>query len=262
MKGRRRRPPEQPLARRGTLPPMPTAGILIIGNEILSGKVVDANSPYLCRELRELGVDVERILTIPDDVDGIAREVREMSAAYDHVFTSGGIGPTHDDMTMEAVAQAFGRKVTRSETIAERIQRAQGREPNDSQLKMAMIPEDAQLVDAGDLWFPVVIVDNVHVFPGIPELLMKKFESIRERFRGVPVLLKRVYVKRRESDIAHSLNELLGAYPELMLGSYPKIGEEMFHVLLTLESRDAGYLQAALDELLRKLPEEAIHRIE
>ena len=241
---------------------MATAGILIIGNEILSGKVTDANSPYLCRELRTLGVDVERILTIPDEVDLIAREVRTMSDAYDHVFTSGGIGPTHDDMTMEAVAQAFGRKITRSETIANRLQRASGKEPNESALKMAMIPEDAQLVDAGDLWFPVVIVKNVHVFPGSPELLIKKFQSIRDRFHGVPVLLKNVYVKRRESEIAASLNELLGEFPELMLGSYPKIGEEAFHVLLTLESRDAGYLQDSLDALLAKLPDDAIHKVE
>ena len=185
-----------------------------------------------------------------------------MADAYDFVFTSGGIGPTHDDMTMDAVALALGRKIAKSETIANRIERAQGKALNESQLKMAMIPEDAQLVDAGDLWFPVVIVDNVHVFPGIPELLRKKFESIRQRFRGVPVLLKRVFVKKRESDIAHWLNELVGEFPELMLGSYPKIGEEMFHVLLTLESRDAGYLQDSLDALLAKLPDDAIHRIE
>ncbi len=241
---------------------MPTAGILIIGNEILSGKVTDTNSPYLCRELRELGVEVERILTIPDDVEGIAREVRSMSDAYDHVFTTGGIGPTHDDMTMEAVAQAFDLEITKSESIAARIERAQNKPPNESQLKMAMVPDGSQLVDAGDLWFPVVIVQNVHVFPGIPELLYKKFESIRSRFRGVPVLLKQVYVKQRESDIAHSLNELLQEFPELMLGSYPKIGEEMFHVLLTLESRDAGYLQDSLDALLAKLPDDAIHKVE
>jgi len=150
----------------------------------------------------------------------------------------------------------------RSASIAERLERAQGRAPNESQLKMAMVPEDALLIDAGDLWFPVVVVQNVYVFPGIPELLRKKFESVRERFRGVPVLLKRVFVKRRESDIAHELNALLEQYPELMLGSYPKIGEESFHVLLTLESRDAGYLQRALDALLVRLPADSIHRIE
>jgi molybdenum cofactor synthesis domain-containing protein len=241
---------------------MPTAGILIIGNEILSGKVTDTNSPYLCRELRALGVDVDRILTIPDDVRVIAREVTALADAYDVVFTSGGIGPTHDDLTMDGVALAFGRKVLRSDTIVERLTRASGHAPNDSQLKMAMIPEGALLIDAGDLWFPVVVVENVYVFPGIPELLRKKFESVRERFRGVPVLLKRVFVKRRESDIAAELNALLEQFPALMLGSYPKIGEESFHVLLTLESRDPGYLQRALDSLLERLPADSIHKVE
>jgi molybdenum cofactor synthesis domain-containing protein len=241
---------------------MTTAGILIIGNEILSGKITDTNSPYLCRELRALGADVDRILTIPDDVQVIAREVRKLSDTYDVVFTSGGIGPTHDDLTMDGIALAFGRKVERSASIANRIARAQGKPPNESQLKMAMVPEDAQLIDAGDLWFPVVVVENVYIFPGIPELLRKKFESVRERFRGVPVLLKRVYVKRRESDIAGELNALLENFPQLMLGSYPKIGEEAFHVLLTLESRDAGYLQHALDGLLERLPKDAIHKVE
>jgi molybdopterin-biosynthesis enzyme MoeA-like protein len=207
-------------------------------------------------------VDVERILVIPDDVETIASETRAMSEAYDYVFTSGGIGPTHDDLTMEGIAAAFRRPIERSESIVARLGRAVSGELNASQLKMAEVPKGAQLVDVGDLWFPVVIVGNVHIFPGIPELLRKKFESIRQRFKGVPILLKRVYVKQRESDIAEELNGLLGEFPELMLGSYPKIGEESFHVLLTLESRDAGYLQDALDDLLRRLPEDAVHKVE
>jgi molybdenum cofactor synthesis domain-containing protein len=241
---------------------MATAGVLVIGNEILSGKVVDSNSPYLCRELRALGVDVERILTIPDEVDLIAREVRAMSKAHDFVFTSGGIGPTHDDLTMEGVGNAFSRPLELNESISARMERAIGKPLNESQRKMAMIPSGASLIDSGDLWFPVVIVENVHVFPGIPELLRRKFESIRERFRGVPFVLKRVYVKRRESEIAETLHELLREHPELMLGSYPRVGEEAFHVLLTLESRDPGYVQRALDRLLLQLPDDAIHKVE
>ena len=241
---------------------MPSAGILVIGNEILSGKVVDTNSPYLCRELRALGVDVERVLVIPDDIALIAQETKAMHEAYDYVFTSGGVGPTHDDLTLDGIAQAFGRPLELNESIVGRIERAQGPELNESLLKMARIPADSVLVDTGDLWFPVIIVENVHIFPGIPELLRKKFEGIRERFRGTPFLLKRVYVKQRESDIAQGLHELLGEFPELMLGSYPKIGEERFHVLLTLESRDAGYLQRALDALLARLPDDAVHKVE
>jgi molybdenum cofactor synthesis domain-containing protein len=241
---------------------MGSAGIIVIGNEILSGKVTDTNSPYLCRELRALGVEVDRILTIPDVVDVIAREVRAMSDAYDLVFTSGGVGPTHDDLTMEGVAKAFGLEVELNETIAARIERAVGRALNESQRKMAMLPRGAILVDAGDLWFPIVIVGNVYVFPGIPELLERKFAAIRERFRGQPFLLRSVYVRRRESDIAASLNDLLRDFPELLLGSYPKVGEREFSVLLTLESRDPSYLGRALDSLLSRLSPDAVYKVE
>jgi len=241
---------------------MPTAGILVIGNEILSGKVVDTNSPYLCRELRTLGVDVERIITIPDDIDVIAEHVRALHEAYDLVFTSGGIGPTHDDLTIDGIAKAFGRKTEHSEAIAARLERAAGKSLNASQLKMAQIPAGAMLIDAGDLWFPLVVVENVYIFPGIPELLRKKFESARERFRGVPFVIKRVYVTRMESEIAQQLHELLAEFPELLLGSYPRIQEESFRVMLTLESRDAGYVQRALDSLLDRLPDGAVRRVE
>jgi len=241
---------------------MSTAGVLVIGNEILSGKVVDTNSPFLASELRTLGVDLQRILTIPDEVEIIAREVRVMSEAYDYVFTSGGIGPTHDDVTMEAVAKAFDRGVELSQSMYERIERAQGRPPNESQRKMAMVPEGSQSVDAGDLWFPVVIVENVHIFPGIPKLLEKKFVSIRDRFTGVPFRLRRIYVTRRESDIADHLHGLLAEFPELMLGSYPRLDRQDYMVLLTLESRDADYLQRAQDSLLERLPSDAVHKVE
>jgi molybdenum cofactor synthesis domain-containing protein len=241
---------------------MPSAGILIIGNEILSGKVADANSPYFCRELRPLGVDVERIVTIPDEIATIAREVRAMSETYDVVLTSGGIGPTHDDLTIEGVAAAFDLGIETSESIEARIRRATGEELNESQRKMAQVPAGATLLDAGDLWFPLVVVRNVYIFPGVPELLRKKFESARDLFRGVPFVLRRVYVKSRESDIAASLHDLLREFPELLLGSYPRLDEESFHVMLTLESRDAGYVERALGALLARLPATAIFKVE
>jgi molybdenum cofactor synthesis domain-containing protein len=241
---------------------MSTAGLLVIGNEILSGKVVDTNSPYLASELRSLGVDLQRILTIPDDIDIIANETRSMSEAYDFVFTSGGIGPTHDDITLDGVALAFGREMVLNQGMCERIERAQGKPVNESQKKMAMIPADALLIDAGDLWFPVIIVNNVHIFPGIPELLRKKFDSIRDRFSGDPFHLKQVYVTRHESEIAQSLHELLGEFPQLMLGSYPRLREEDYRVLLTLESRDVEYLSRALASLLERLPDDYVRRVE
>jgi len=241
---------------------MPTAGILVIGNEILSGKVVDVNSPYLCERLRGLGVDVERIVTIPDVVETIASEVKAMSERYDYVFTSGGIGPTHDDLTIEGVAAAFGRPLEVDKSLAEKIRSVIGRELNEAQLKMAKIPAGATLIDSGDRWFPLVVVDNVYIFPGIPEALRRKFEAASDRFHGVPYILKRVYVKRSESDIVETLNALLKAFPELILGSYPKLREASYSVLLTLESRDEDYVQRALDRLLADLSASAIHKVE
>lgn len=241
---------------------MSSAGILIIGDEILSGKVVDTNSPYLCQELRKLGVDVEQILTISDRVDQIAEAVMKLSSSFDFVYTSGGVGPTHDDLTMSGIAHAFALPLECNKSILNRIENAQGKVANDSQMKMAMIPKGAELIEADDLWIPVVLIKNVYIFPGIPSLLKKKFESIKERFRTVPFQIKKVFIKERESQIAATLHGLLDEFPKLLVGSYPRIGEENFEVVVTLESRDVEYLRRALDSLLSQLPEKAIFRVE
>ena len=241
---------------------MPSAGILVIGNEILSGKVTDVNSPYLCERLRELGVDVERILTIPDVVETIATEVKAMSDRYDYVFTSGGIGPTHDDLTIAGVAAAFGRPVEVDPKLEQMLRSVLGDDLSEGQLKMAMVPAGASLIDSDDKWFPLVVVENVYIFPGIPEGLRRKFESACDRFSGIPYVLKRVYVKRNETEIVETLNSLLQEFPELVLGSYPKIREASYRVLLTLESRDENYVQRALDRLLAELSDGAIHKVE
>lgn len=241
---------------------MSTAGILVIGNEILSGKVIDTNSSFLCRELRELGVDVERIVVVPDVIDVIARDVRLLSDAYDFVFTSGGVGPTHDDLTLDGVARGFGREVEIHAGLVDRITRAQGRPPSETQMKMARLPAGALLIDAGDLWLPVIVIENVHIFPGIPKLLETKFRSVRERFRGVPFLLKRVYLGQRESDIAEHLNATLAEWPDLLMGSYPRTGAAEWLVQVTLESRDPACLEGALASLLARLPAGAVQKIE
>ncbi len=241
---------------------MATAALLVIGNEILSGKVKDTNSPFLAVELRKLGVDLERILTIPDVIDIIADETRAMSKTYDFVFTSGGIGPTHDDLTMDAIAQAFDRPIVLNQSMVDRMTRHSSRPVNDAMRKMAMIPEGAEVIDVGGLWFPVIVVENVHVFPGIPELFEKKFHSIRDRFSGVPFQLRKFYVRENESEIADILNELLKTFPALMLGSYPRINEVDYRVLLTLESRDPAYLERACETLRAQLPPATIHKVE
>ena len=133
---------------------------------------------------------------------------------------------------------------------------------NDAMKKMAIIPAGAEILDVGGLWFPVVVVENVHIFPGIPELFEKKFHSIADRFSGVPFVLRKIFVRESESDIADTLNSLLREYPELMLGSYPKINEEHYRVMLTLESRDAEYVARATEVLGENRPADAIHKVE
>src|SRR5436190_17092313 len=151
-----------------------TAGILVIGNEILSGKTADENSVFLARELRELGVDVRKVSVIPDETTTIASEVRLFSGAYDYVFTTGGVGPTHDDLTMEGIAGAFGREIRRNlqlETALRGYYPADLVEPN---LRMADVPEGTRLIGGPGLWFPVVAIENVFIFPGVPEVLRRK----------------------------------------------------------------------------------------
>ncbi|MEE8556827.1 MAG: molybdopterin-binding protein [Myxococcota bacterium] len=241
---------------------MSSAGILIIGNEILTGKVEDANAPFLLRELRLLGVDVERVHVIPDEVEVIAQEVRQFSRAYDYVLTTGGVGPTHDDVTMEGIASAFGRKLARQTELEDQLRRAlRGREPNESLLRMTLVPEGAGLIMSEGLWFPLVTVENVFIFPGIPSLLQKKFHETRHRFKGSPVFLRRVYVTAMESDVAEDLNRLLEEFPDLQLGSYPKL-DESYRTLLTLESRDEDYVSRALSSLLTRLSGEVVLRVE
>jgi molybdenum cofactor synthesis domain-containing protein len=239
-----------------------TAGILIIGNEILSGKVVDTNSPFLTRELRSLGVTVRRILTIPDDVDEIAAAVREFRAGYDLVFTSGGVGPTHDDVTIEGVARAFGRRVVRDPGLVASLEEVYQRRINDARLKMADVPEGAELLASDHLIVPVVVVENVHVFPGVPEIFRRKFDAIKERFRERPYLLRVVFFQVGEGTLAEHLNAMLRSFPELLCGSYPEFTNPEYKVRVTLESKEPDYLDAALRDLLGRLPADAVVRVQ
>ena len=240
-----------------------TAGILIIGDEILSGKIQDENAPYLLRELRVQGVDVGRVHTILDDIDVIASDVAAFSKAYDYVLTSGGVGPTHDDVTMDGVAKAFGRRLVQNERMKRMLEQALGdTEPNASQLKMCMLPDGARLIESPDLWFPLVRVENVSIFPGIPRLLQAKFHSSRSDFSGQPVVLRRIFMVCFESDVAEYLHQLLREFPELRLGSYPRVADEDYRTMLTLESRDRAYVDRALRVLVERIPSNDVVRVE
>ena len=244
-------------------PPMGrTAGIILIGNELLSGKVADANAVYLCRELRALGVDVRRIVVIPDEIEQIAAEVSEFSRNYDAVFTSGGVGPTHDDVTIEGVARAFGVPVIRDPSMVAALEGFYGGHLNPARLRMAEIPEGAHPMTADGLVFPAVVMKNVYVLPGVPELFRLKFEGLKERFRDVPFYLASVFVSVGEGSLAEHLNGLLARHPEFLLGSYPEFSNPEYKVKVTLESKDRAYMERALDDLLACLPPAAIVRVQ
>jgi len=239
-----------------------TAGIVIIGNEVLSGKTQDTNSYFLCTELRRLGVEVQKISTIQDEIPIIGREVAAFSKQVDFVFTTGGVGPTHDDVTIEGIAHGFGLNVVRHPDIERRMRQRFGGDLNEARLRMANVPEGATLLATEALFAPIVKIHNVYIFPGIPKILQERFLTIKERFRDAPYFLKSVYVRYGEGIIAATLNDLLVKFPQLMLGSYPVLDLPEYKVKVTLESKDATYLDQALQAFVASLPEDAVQRIE
>ena len=239
-----------------------TAGVVVIGNEILSGKVADTNSPFLAVELRKLGVALRRIVTIPDELDVIAATVREFHESYDHVFTSGGVGPTHDDVTIEGIARGLGRRVIRHPELEAGIRSFVPGELNAAHLKMAEVPEGAELLPDEGLRFPTIRLENIYILPGIPEILRKKFAAMRSSFAVEPYHLRIIYTSYSESMIAESLNQTVVEFPDLLLGSYPKIGDPEYMVKLTIESKDDQYVQRAFDRLLFLLPAGSVVRTE
>ncbi len=245
-----------------------TAAILLIGDELLSGKVADENARFLIGELRELGVALRRVVIIPDDLATIAREVRALSDAHTHVITSGGVGPTHDDLTMAGVAAAFDMKLQRHprlEALLRMYYGSTGKPAADWErnLVMADVPEGVEL-DAGDvLPWPVTRVKNVIVMPGVPIILQKKWSAIRESFRQAPWLNAAVYVNVDEGPLAPHLDRVVAEHPRVACGSYPRFDAAAdYKVKVTLESKDAAALAAARAALLGWLPAGWILRVE
>jgi len=241
----------------------PTAAILVIGNEILSGKVIDSNSPFLCKELRALGVDVRRIEVIPDDVAHIAAAVHRMSAEYTHVFTSGGIGPTHDDLTIEGIAAGFHTEVVRDPGLEAMLRGYYGASVNEARLRMANVPRGATVVCGPDVPIPFVTMENVFILPGVPELFRRIFESVRERFASAPFHSRRIYVKLLESDLVDALEQVNGAYAGVEIGSYPRFeAGAPYSVMLTLDGKDGDQVQEAHARLLTLIPAQSVHAVE
>ncbi|MFZ2196292.1 MAG: competence/damage-inducible protein A [Thermodesulfovibrionales bacterium] len=239
-----------------------TAGIIIIGDEILSGKVQDINSFFLASELRKLGVNLMRISVIPDNTEVIGREAMEFSGKHDFVFTSGGVGPTHDDVTMEGIARGFDTRLIRHARLEEYFRLKYGDALNKAVLKMAEVPEGSEIIDFNDMSFPLVMYRNIFIFPGIPEYLRNKFSLIKERFRSSAFYLRRLFLNANESDIAEILNTLVEESRGVLFGSYPVLGNPEYKIIITAESKSEDAVSRSMDELIRRIPENIIARVQ
>ncbi|UWQ21881.1 molybdopterin-binding protein [Jannaschia sp. W003] len=205
--------------------PNPTAAMLVIGDEILSGRTRDGNTHHLAGRLGDSGIDLREARTVPDEQPRIVEALNALRGAYDHVFTSGGIGPTHDDITADAVGAAFGVPVDvrdDARTILAAHYASTGKELNEARLRMARVPEGATLIDNPVSAAPGFTVGNVHVMAGVPAIFAAMVESVLPTLQGgTPPVSASVRVERGEGDLAGPLGELAARYPDLSFGSYP-----------------------------------------
>jgi len=233
-----------------------TAAIIVIGDEVLSGKVEEQNARFLVRELRNLGVAVRHIEVIPDVTDAIVASVRRASPNFDHVFTAGGIGPTHDDVTIPALADAFRVPVVRSPELADIIRAVTVHDFHERNLRMADIPDGALLLrgsGATESSWPVVAIRNVYVLPGVPSILQRKFVMIRDRFRASPFFNRSIYSREGEGAIADMLDKAAADFPGVAIGSYPHIDASDHKVLITIDSRDQALVDRACEQIVAGL---------
>jgi molybdenum cofactor synthesis domain-containing protein len=238
----------------------PTAAIVVIGDEILSGKFTEENAAFLIGELRALGVALRRVVVIPDELDDIAAAVPPLADRFDHVFTSGGVGPTHDDVTIDGLAKGFATDVVTEPELERRVRAYWGERLAPANLRLARVPRGSTLVWGDGTTWPVVAYRNVYILPGVPRLFRRKFLDIRERFRAAPVTLARVWLDAEEGTIAPDLDAVVAAHPAVRVGSYPRFEEKDFQVLVTLEGADAAAVAAAADDLAARLAPVVVRR--
>lgn len=227
-----------------------TAAILVIGDEILSGRTKEANAHHLARILVEKGVDLKEIRVVPDDHDVIVNAVRSLSAAHDYVFTSGGIGPTHDDITADAVAAAFGASIAVRDDARKILRDYYGEEMlNEARLRMARIPEGATLIDNPVSRAPGFQLRNTFVLPGVPAIFREMVAGIQDLFVGGSLVLAWSFRGPfLEGDIANVLQEISARNQHLSIGCYP-FYRGGIGATVVLRSRDAGLLRRAAGDM-------------
>jgi molybdenum cofactor synthesis domain-containing protein len=239
-----------------------TAAVVIIGDEILSGKVRDTNAPLLIELFRELGVRLGRLVYVPDDLDQIAAEVASCAATFDAVITSGGVGPTHDDLTVPAIAKAYGVKVVRHPDIEAMIRAYWGDRFTEAALRMAEMPAGSKLLYSTDGLLPLVVFRNIYLFPGVPRLFAAKLRALREELAGTPPTVRHLYLNSDESRIAPLLAQVDCEFADVKIGSYPRFEAGDHRLWITVEADTAADVDRATDRLLELLPPEDVVRVE
>ena len=230
-------------------PEAPTAAVLVIGDEILSGRTKDSNSGFIADTLTDLGIDLEEVRVVADRKDAIIEALRALSEKYTYVFTTGGIGPTHDDITADAVAEAFGVSIDidpRARAILEARYENTDMELNAARLRMARIPHGAELIENRVSGAPGFKIGNVHVMAGVPAVMQAMMDAIAETLpASAAINSETVEAGRGEGDIAALLEKLQGEYRSVRIGSYPYHDGTRFTTRIVLRSRDATALKAA-----------------
>ncbi|PVD33276.1 hypothetical protein C0Q70_04529 [Pomacea canaliculata] len=241
-----------------------TAGIIIVGDEILKGQTKDTNSYFICKRLFALGVQVKKISVVADDLEEIANEVADFSKRFTHVITSGGVGPTHDDMTFEGVAKAFGLETVPNQELVDLIRNYFGSDNLDSaKMKMAQVPSTARLqyginkTMGKKTKYPLVSVGNVYMFPGVPSLLENAFVMLEDMFKDPDITLhtQELYVNCNETNIASDIQQVASKFQQsVVIGSYPDFHNSYYKVKLSLESTSQEDLNSAFKELTKLMP--------
>lgn len=239
--------------------PNPTAAMLVIGDEILSGRTRDANMHYLAGELTKTGIDLKEVRIVSDAAADIVAATRKLAQRYDHLFTSGGIGPTHDDITADCIAKAFDAAIdVRADAkalLAAHYQR-QGLELNAARLRMARIPDGAKLIDNPVSVAPGFTLGNVHVMAGVPAVFKAMVASVLPQLTGgAPLLSETLRIERGEGDVAQPLGAVAELYPELSIGSYPFQKDGIYGTNIVLRGTDPNQLEAAKKKLQQMLIE-------
>jgi molybdenum cofactor synthesis domain-containing protein len=225
--------------------------VLVIGNEILSGRTQDTNLNHIARQLNEWGIRVREARVIPDVVEIIVSAVQEASRRFDYVFTTGGIGPTHDDITADCVANAFEVELVEHPEIAARIRQREA--PPDvmaSRLRMALVPDGARLIENATGGPQGFAIGNVYVMAGIPMVMQAMLSTLEGQLDGsAPVRSRSVTAFLGESQIAGPLGQIQARYPHIDLGSYPFSREGRYGTSLVMRGTDAGDLDAMLEDV-------------